>query len=112
MVRLRDQSLALLQTQRHAQRAGDGLRDVFLDGEHVGELAVVILGPEMHAVVGLDELRRDAHAVARLAHRAFDQMGRAQRLADGAHILVLALELEGRGARDHAQVRHLGERRR
>ena len=38
-------------------------------------------------------------------------MGRTQGLADGAHILVLALELKGRGARDDAQIRDLRQRR-
>ena len=42
-----DKGLALLQTQRHLQRARDGSGDVLLDGEDVGELAVVTLGPDM-----------------------------------------------------------------
>ena len=72
--------------QRHVQGCGDRPRDLLLNGEDVGELAVVILGPDMRAVVGLDELRGDAHAVAGLAHRAFDEMRGVQRLPDRSHV--------------------------
>src|SRR5262245_36701568 len=67
-----DQILTGLQAERHAQRVGDRARDIFLDLEDIGELTVVIFGPDVGAVVGLDELSRYARAVAGFAHRAFD----------------------------------------
>ncbi len=104
------QTLARLQTQGRTQRPGDGLRDLLLYGEDVGQLAVVVLGPELDSVAGADELRRDAHAVAGLAHRALDQVACAHGLTHGADVLVLALELKCGAARDDTQVPHFGER--
>ena len=90
------------QAERRAQCARDGLRDVLFDCEDVGELAVVTVGPEVDAVVGLDELRRDAHAVARAAHGAVDEIRGAERFTDRAKVLALVLELESRRATDDA----------
>ena len=69
------------------------------------------LGPAMRAVTGLDELHGDAHAVASLTHRTFDEVGRVQLLTDAPDVAVLAPELVRRGAGDNAQIGHLGERR-
>src|SRR6266446_100525 len=96
-----DQIFALLQAQRHAQRGGDGTGDVFLDRENVRELTIVIIGPDAGAVISPDQLHRDAHAVAGLTHRPFDEMRRTELLADRPDVAVLTLELEGRGTGDH-----------
>ncbi len=77
------------------------MRDVFLKD----------FRPKLRAVIGLDELRRDAHALASLSHRAFDHMRRTKRLADSTNVAVLTFELEGGGSRDHAQALDVGERR-
>ena len=53
----------------------DRSRDLLLGRENIGELAVVVLAPEMRPLTDLDELRGDTHAVAHLAHRAFDRDG-------------------------------------
>ncbi len=58
------------------------LGDLVLDGEHVGEPAVVALRPELLARRDLVELRGDAHVLAALAHAALDQVADAQLLAD------------------------------
>jgi len=55
-------------------------------------------------------LHGDTYAVTRLVRRTIYRITRAQRLADGAQILVLALKLEGGGAPDDAQIPHLGKR--
>ena len=109
---IRDEPLALCQTERRAQCARNGLRDVLFDREHVGELAVVTVRPEVDPVVGLDQLRRYAHTVARAAHGAVDEIGRAERLADRAEVLALVFELKSRRAPDDTQVRHFRKRRR
>ena len=49
-------------------------RDLVLDREDVVELAVVGLRPQVRVGAGLDQLRRDPHRVARLAHRAFQHV--------------------------------------
>ena len=49
-------------------------RDLVLDREDVVELAVVGLRPQVRVGAGLDQLRRDPHRLARLAHRAFEHV--------------------------------------
>ena len=63
-------------------RGDDRVGDVVLHGEDVDKLAVVALGPEMAAGGGVVELRGDAHAVAGLAHAAFDDVADAELLGD------------------------------
>ena len=63
-------------------RGDDGLGDLVLHREHVGEIAVVALRPEMAAGGDVDELGGDAHMVAVLAHAALDDVADAELLAD------------------------------
>ena len=68
------------------QRFDDLLHHLVLDGEDVGQLAVVALGPQMAAARGVDELRGDAHAVAGLADAAFEHEAHAELAADLLHL--------------------------
>ena len=52
--------LRRLGSQRDLKGARDRLGDLVLNGEDVGELAVVALRPEVIAVLGVNELRGDA----------------------------------------------------
>ena len=93
-------------------RGDDRLGDLVLHGEHVGEVAVVALGPEMAAGGDVVELRGDAHAVAALAHAAFEHVADAELVGDLLHVDGLALVDERRVARDHeepAQLRQRGD---
>src|SRR5579872_17848 len=65
----------------------------------------------MRAVIGLDKLCGDPQTIARLSDRSFDDVRRMKLCPDLFDIDILAFELECRGARDHAQIRHLGESR-
>ena len=56
-------------------------------------------------MLGIHQLRGDPHAVAFLAHIAFDQVADAEALADLADVLAAVLEREGRGAGDDLQLR-------
>ena len=67
-------------------------RDLVLDREDVVELAVVGLRPQVRVGAGLDQLRRDPHRVAGLAHRAFQHMRHVQRARDLRNRDLLALE--------------------
>ena len=58
--------------ERHLQRADDLLGHVVLDGEYVGQVAIIALRPEMGSIAGVDELRRDADTVGRVADAAFE----------------------------------------
>ncbi len=88
----------------------NGGGDLVLDGEHVGQFAIIGLRPQVEAVVDLDQLRGDAHRGARLAHRALEDVLDAQGVADLPQVLVLALEGEGGGAAGDLQVLDLGQR--
>ena len=81
-------------------RGDDGLRDLVLHREHVGQIAVVALGPQMTAGDDIVELRGDAHLVAILAHRALDDIADAELLADLLQMHRAALVDEGGVAGD------------
>ncbi len=67
----RHESRLLVALQDHFELLGDAARDALLQLEHVRQLAVEGLRPQVEAIGRLDELRRDPHLVALLAHRAF-----------------------------------------
>ena len=91
-------------------RGDDRLGDLVLHREHVGEIAVVALRPDVAAGGDVVELRRDAHAVAALAHAALDHIADAEFLGDLLHVDGLALVDERRVARDHEEPAQLGQR--
>jgi len=80
------------------QLGHDARGNLVLYRKHVRQLAVEPLGPALVPLVGIDELRRDAHRIAGLAHAALEHRPYAQSAADLRHIEVLALKREGRGA--------------
>ena len=55
----------------HLQRVDDLERDLVLQRENVGEIAVVALAPEMPAGSRVDQLRSDPDAIAGAADRTF-----------------------------------------
>ena len=92
------------------QGGDDRRRDLVLDREDVLELAVVALGPDVPVGLGIDQLHRDAHAVARLAHAALDHVLHAElrrHLLDADRAVLVH---EGRVARDDEQVAKARER--
>ena len=58
------------------------MREVSLDGKHVGQIAIVIFCPNVLVVVGVDQLHVDTHPIADPAHAAFQKCGNAERFAD------------------------------
>ena len=56
----------------------NALGDLVLDGEDVGEVAVVALCPDVVAGRRVDKLRGDAQALAGLAHAAFEHVAHAE----------------------------------
>jgi hypothetical protein len=89
-------------------RRDDGLGDLILHREHIGEIAVVALGPDMAAGCDIVQLRGDADAVAALAHAAFEQVSHAKLLGDLLHVHGLALIRKRRVACDDEQPPQLG----
>ena len=72
----------------------DRAHHLVLDRKDVFELAVVVLGPSMAPRSSVDQLRRDADAVAASAHAAFQHIAYAQLAPDLAHVNRLPLVLE------------------
>src|SRR5713101_1202338 len=75
-------------------RPGDALGYFVLNREDVRGFPVVMVGPNVVAGQGVDELSRDAHAVARLADAAFEYVADAQFPPDLANIGRFALVRE------------------
>ena len=80
--------------QRDLQGAGNRLGDVVLDGEDVGQLAVVAFRPQVITVLRVDELCGDADASARPADTPFEDGADAERFGDRRDVLFLAAERE------------------
>ena len=74
--------LLLLRQKLDLELLDDRLGDLVLDGEDVGEVAVVAVGPEMAAGRPFDQLGVDPHPVPGLADAALDHIGDAQLLGD------------------------------
>src|SRR6266851_9768843 len=103
------QPLLLALRQRDRQRADDLLYHLVLRREDVREIAIEPLGPEMPAAAGINELRRDAHAIARLADAALKHKAHTQVAPNLLHLDRPALVGEGGVARDYEQARDLRE---
>ena len=84
-------------------RAGDLPRHLVMQVENILERAVELVRPEVRARSGIDELRRDAHPVCRLAHRPLEHVAHAEVAPDLLHVHGLALVGEARVAGDHEQ---------
>ncbi len=95
--------------QRALECGGDFPRNLALDREHVVELAIVGLGPEVIAVRSFHELRRDAQLIALLAYAPFEHVGNTQLPRDLAQVLVAPLEGERRGPTGNLEFTHVGE---
>jgi hypothetical protein len=65
-----------------AQRRRDAFRDLVLDGKDVLEGAIEPLRPAVITGLDLDELHRDAQAILRLSHAAFEERTDAELPAD------------------------------
>ena len=89
---------------------GDADRDLVLQFEHVFDQAIEAVGPEVRAGFGLDQLSGDAHPVAALAHRAFEDVAHAKLAADLLHVRRLALVGKTRIAGDDEEPADAGER--
>ena len=83
--------------------------DLVLDREDVLHLPVVLRRPELVAVGRVRQPRADPHPLPGGADASLEEGPHAQALADRAHVVRLALELERRGPRHDPQGRDLGE---
>ena len=87
------------------------LGDLVQHGEHVAQLAVVLLGPDVLAGLGLDQLAGDPDAFACGAHAALEHVAHAELARDLPHVDRAALVDEARIAGDDEQPAQPRERR-
>jgi hypothetical protein len=90
----------------------DGLGDLVLHCENVGEIAVVALRQNVAAGGDIVKLRCDAHSIAALANAALDHIADAELLGDLLHVDVRYWQPEARGPQqiENARVLRLGQR--
>src|SRR5439155_537520 len=81
----------------------DGLGDLVLEVEDVFQDAVIFVGPNVRAGLSLDELSRDAQAIAAFAQAALEHVANAELAPDLLDVDDLALVGEARIPRDHEQ---------
>src|SRR6185295_19243942 len=87
----------------------DGVGDLVLNSENVGQVAIVAFGPHMAAVFAVDELTGDADALAGLAHAPLEQKSYSEFLRRLLHPDRLALVGENGIAGDNAKPGDLGQ---
>lgn len=86
---------------------------IALDGKHIGQIAIVFIGPDVPVVLRVDQLHTHTHPIPFLIHphAPLQNGGRAQRFPDLADVMpVAAIPHDGR-ARNHFQIADLGEAR-
>ena len=74
-----------------------------LQGQDIAEISLIVLSPKMRLILDLNELSADAHAIARMAHGAFEDVIDAQFFANLIDSLLRALILNGRRACDNSK---------
>ena len=80
-----------------------------MDGEKIRQFAIESFGPNVGIGPRVDQLRIHPHPVARSAHRAFEDVGDAERFADLAQVARAGPVLLHGSPADHFQVRDPGE---
>ncbi|MCH8177482.1 MAG: hypothetical protein IIC09_04675, partial [Proteobacteria bacterium] len=63
----------------------------------------------MKTIIGTNELRGYAYAIARTLHTALENMSNIECVRDCAHVLLLSFKSEARRARRYTQARDLDE---
>ncbi len=71
--RLDDDARLFFGRQFRLQLIGDGSGDVALNGEDIGEIAIVSLRPDMRVGAGINELRIHPHLARDALHTSFEK---------------------------------------
>jgi len=99
----------VLGRERHPHPASDVCRDLGLQPQHVADVPVIRLGPQMPVPPGIDELSGDPDPVALSDHRALDEGLHPELAGDLRDWLRLVPVLEHRGPRDDPQSAEAGQ---
>src|SRR5258708_515909 len=82
--------------QANFERGDDVLRYLVLKFEHVVEVALETVGPHMAAVQAVDQLCRQSHSIAGLAHAPFEHITGAKHPPNFPYVSRLSLEHKAR----------------
>jgi hypothetical protein len=63
--------LLLVRGELRLQLVGNGFGDLALDGEDIGQIAIVSLRPNIRVTARVDQLRIHPHAIGRALHAPF-----------------------------------------
>src|SRR5438132_6397190 len=94
----------LIPREPQPQLLRDVARDLFLDREDVGELAVVLFAPELSAVADVDQLRLNRQAIGELCYASGNDRLDLQLISDVLRVRIFPLEAEHRAARHHLEL--------
>src|SRR5438445_567575 len=78
--------------QANFERGDDVLRYLVLKLKHVVEVALEAVGPYMTAVEAVDQLCRQSHSIAGLAHAPFEHITGAKHSPNFAYVARLSFE--------------------
>ena len=99
--------LLLLRQQFDLELIDDRMSDLILKGENVGQVSVIAIGPQMYAILAVDELASYAHPLASLPDASFEYEFDAKLLSCLLHLDGFALVGEDRIAGDDRKPRNL-----
>ena len=89
----------------------DRIDNLVLHGEHIGDLAIKFLSPDVGTTFDVDQLGRHADTVAANSNAALEYVTSAELTADGGDVDGTAFELEGSVAREDREELELRQRR-
>ena len=105
------QRCLLWRRQFRLQLPGNPFRNLALNGEDIGQIAIVGISPKVRICARIDELRAHSHFSICPAHASFENVGHAERLSDFTQVSLRAGSISHHaGARDYFQVGHFRKR--
>ena len=107
----RDREARLALEKLGLDRRDHAFCNLVLDREHVGHRNVIAFRPKVRAIPSVDQLRRDAQPLPRMAHVPVQRIARAEQIGGLPGIDVCVAQREGRAADDDAKPAVSRERR-
>ena len=89
------------------QSVGDFARDFAFDRKDISQLAIILIGPKMRIVPGVDELDIYSNLTFRFLNRALENSCDAELLRNFRQVFRRTLETLRRGARDYFEITDL-----
>src|SRR5207248_10552130 len=101
--------LLLLRQQLHLQLFHNGVGDFVLNGEDIRQVAIEALGPDMAAILAVNELSSYPDARSRLSHASFQDKSNTKLPADLLYLHRFIFVGKGSVTRDNEKPGDLGQ---